>query len=236
MRPGRHQRAMGQVGEKDGEPSQTLYGKFATPQSVFAAKSEFVCAGASQCQSVPIYHMTPTMWDEAMNADIVTQMRKEEADLSRKLQAVRAFLSAYGEGPIESRGVMPNAPAAIGGPREKVPLSGFTEQTRKSVLLSMQAMTVSPGLVKTRDLVSFIEAMGHQVSGANKVNALGALLSRSADVVGHGKSGWSLADPDSAREIVAEFSRNENGAAKAAPDAGGAATPSPDGTDQYQGL
>lgn len=46
--------------------------------------------------------------------------------------------------------------------------------------------------------------MGVVITGQNKVNALGALLSRSVDIVSHGKAGWSLADYEKAVRIVAE--------------------------------
>jgi len=147
-----------------------------------------------------------------MNADIVKQMRLEEADLARKLQAVRDFLRAYGERPAEptSSPPEPPKPASDGGSREKVDITSFTEQTRRSVLYAMQAMTVSPDLVKTRDLVSFVEAMGHTISGTNKINALGALLARSEDVVGHGKSGWALADREKALVMIQKYLPKEN--------------------------
>ncbi|MGB3166319.1 MAG: hypothetical protein WBA68_06015, partial [Alteraurantiacibacter sp.] len=145
-----------------------------------------------------------------VNADIVKQMRQEEADLVRKLEAVRVFLSAYGEAPSDS-GATPQANRAKsdGSSREKVEITSFTEQTRTSVVLAMQALAMNPKLMKTRELVDFIEAMGHEISGKNKVNALGALLARSADIVGHGKSGWSLEDRDNAIEIVKKYSPKE---------------------------
>lgn len=142
-----------------------------------------------------------------MNADIVKQMRAEEADLVRKLQAVRDFLAAYGEAPNDSGGSAqtPRSQSASSQPREKVDITSFTEQTRRSVVLSMMAMEASPGLVRTRELVQFIENMGHKVTGKNPVNALGALLARSEDVEGHGKSGWALADRARARQIIEEY-------------------------------
>ncbi len=145
-----------------------------------------------------------------MNADIVKQMRQEEADLVRKLHAVRDFLAAYGEAPIE-KGTPQHA--ATQKPdrstREKVEITSFTEQTRTSVVLAMQAMAMSPGLTRLCELVEFIEAMGHEISGKNPVNALGALLARSADIVGHGKSGWSLADRENALAIVQKYAPKE---------------------------
>lgn len=144
-----------------------------------------------------------------MDADIVKRMRAEEADLVRKLQAVRDFLSAYGEAPREpvtSR----VAASAESGARPKVGIDSFTAQTRLSVVLAMKALMSTNGLMKTSELVQAIEAMGHTVNGDNKVNALGALLSRSVDLIGHGKSGWELADRERALEIVSHYAPKEN--------------------------
>lgn len=140
-----------------------------------------------------------------VNADIVAQMRREEADLNRKLKAVRDFLAAYGEGPQESPVAVRPRAASIPPVREKVEITSFTEQTRTSVVLAMQCMAVDGRLKKTRELVQFIQAMGHKVSGNNPVNALGALLARSIDVEGHGKSGWSLVDRDKALAIIRQY-------------------------------
>lgn len=172
-----------------------------------------------------------------MEADIVKRMRDEEADLVRKLRAVRDFLAAYGEAP-KGDAAAPAAPAAAArreGPRDKVEITSFTPQTRKSVVLAMQAMTTRNTLAKTRELVEFIESMGHEISGVNKVNALGALLSRSVDIVGHGKAGWSLADREKAVAIVNQYTRDENeapagdtgGASEADGEGGSAPDPSP---------
>lgn len=146
-----------------------------------------------------------------MNADIVKQMREEEADLVRKLQAVRDFLHAYGEAPsdVGVTGTSGRAKSASGS-REKVEITSFTEQTRTSVVLAMMCMAADGKLKKTRELVEFIEAMGHEVSGKNPVNALGALLARSADIEGHGKSGWSLVDREKAVELIRQYGPEEN--------------------------
>jgi len=83
----------------------------------------------------------------------------------------------------------------------------------------MQAMAANGTLTKTRDLVTFIEAAGHDISGENKVNALGALLARSADIVGHGKSGWELADREKALAIINRYLvPKENEASPAQPE------------------
>lgn len=146
-----------------------------------------------------------------MNANIVEQMRQEEADLLRKLQAVRVFLSAYGEAPSDSAPPAPHSSARPNsGSREKVDITSFTEQTRRSVLLSLEAMVHSAGLMKTKDLVDYVEKRGHEVSGKNKVNSLGALLARSEDVEGHGKSGWTVADRERALQILQQYEYKVN--------------------------
>lgn len=141
-----------------------------------------------------------------MNASIVKQMRDEEADLVRKLKAVRDFLAAYGEVPqgaeTERKSESTQRSQA---PREKVDITGYGDYHRKSVALAMMCMTAEPGPVKTRELVQFIEAMGHEITGKDKINALGALLSRSSDIQSHGKRGWTLLDREKGLQIANEY-------------------------------
>lgn len=168
-----------------------------------------------------------------MDADIVKRMRDEEADLSRKLQAVRDFLSVYGESPQvpASRPVVGSRSES--GARPKVEIDAFTKQTRTSVVLALQALTTTTSLMKTSELVRIIEAQGYTINGDNKINALGALLSRSADVIGHGKSGWELADREKALQIVSSYAPKRNEALPATPesaseaDGEGGGTPAP---------
>lgn len=145
-----------------------------------------------------------------MNADIVKQMRSEEADLLRKLKAVRDFLAAYVEAPNDTfADAQPIRVKTSNGSREKVDITSFTEQTRRSVLLSLEAMVRDSGLKKTKELVDYIEKHGHEVSGKNKVNSLGALLARSVDVEGRGKSGWTVANRDQALQILQKYAPKE---------------------------
>lgn len=140
-----------------------------------------------------------------MNADIVNQMRAEEADLVRKLEAVRTFLSAYGEAPKGANGSGTSPKDSRSSARSKsVPITSYQADTRTSVALALMLMANNDGLVKTADLVNGIEAMGHEIGGANKVNSLGALLARSEDVEGHGKSGWTVFDREHAMELARE--------------------------------
>tara|TARA_B100001179_G_scaffold174871_1_gene130179 strand:- start:851 stop:1420 length:570 start_codon:yes stop_codon:yes gene_type:complete len=142
-----------------------------------------------------------------MNADIVKQMRAEEADLLRKLEAVRTFLAAYGEAPKGDTSTEGAASKATRSPTrsKSVPITSYQADTRTSVALALMFMATSHGLVKTADLVRAIEAMGHEIGGSNKVNALGALLSRSEDVEGHGKRGWTVYDRENALALARKY-------------------------------
>lgn len=177
-----------------------------------------------------------------MDHDIITRMRIEEADLSRKLKAVRDLLAAYGQ---EVGTANVNLPAAAvtpsAGParahatssREKVGIDGFGSYGRRIVATSMMAILMSTGPVKTREIVEFLESMDVAITGENKVNAVGALLSRSSDIVSHGKGGWTVADDAQARDIVSEHAFKENEAPVAdAADASETAPHAQDGRPQ----
>lgn len=167
-----------------------------------------------------------------MDRDVINQMRAEEANLSRKLKAVRDLLAAYGEdvgtptynvpASIFTNSVPARTGATVG--REKVGIEGFGKYGRVIVATSMQAMLMSLDPVKTREIVDFLEAMKIQITGENKVNAVGALLSRSADIISHGKGGWSVADDARAREVVGEYAHKENEAPSETADASDAAS------------
>jgi hypothetical protein len=160
-------------------------------------------------------------------------MRAEEADLAKKLEAVRAFLAAYeGEsGSTRSAKAAPKSGKSEG--RRQVEIDGFGAYGRTVVAEAMRMLMASNHPIKTSQLVAPIEAMGVEISGQNKINALGALLARSVDITSHGKAGWSLADREKAAKIVAEhgFARpkeNEpNSEDAAGSDAAGWGAPTP---------
>lgn len=147
-----------------------------------------------------------------MNRDIIAGMRTEEAALLRKLKAVRELLAVYGEAEAskEERVDSTDRAAPTRRAREKVEITAFSDQTRKSVVLAMLAMSTAPRLMKTRELVDFVSNMKHEISGENKINALGALLARSLDIESHGKSGWSLANREKARAIIHQYGPKQN--------------------------
>ncbi|WP_338426409.1 hypothetical protein [Sphingopyxis kveilinensis] len=141
-----------------------------------------------------------------MDAEIINRMREEEAALMEKLRAVRNVLIAYGERPLDPSAAPKSAPAKAAPAREKVEITGYGAYHRKSVALAMMAMGTSAGPVKSRQLVQFIEAMGHEITGKDKINALGALLSRSVDIQSHGKVGWTLIDREKGIQIAHQYS------------------------------
>lgn len=180
-----------------------------------------------------------------MDGDIIAQMRKEEADLSRKLKAVRDFLAAYNvpasneAAPAPATAAGPNAAAKAGSAqREKVNIDGFTAYGRGVVATAMQLMLTQAGPVKTRQAVEFMQGLGMELTGQDPVNAVGALLYRSADLVSHGKKGWTIADEAVAREIVGKYAHKENEAPSETADASDAAseggpTPAPAWTNPF---
>lgn len=125
--------------------------------------------------------------------DIVAQMKAEEADLVRKLEAVRQFLAAYGEKPAPT-------PTARAAPANK-PARNLTDRMDKfgsygkGVIEAAAKMLPEDGgePMPTRELVDRLEFIGVEIRGQNKVNALSALLARSTQIKGYGRAGWTLA-------------------------------------------
>jgi hypothetical protein len=150
-----------------------------------------------------------------MEIEIVQRIRKEEADLMRKLKAVRDLLAAYGE-PVD--GFHRPAPEPVvqrehraPSAREKVGIEGFGDYGRTIISHAMQAMLTTNHPMKTRRLVEFLAAKKIEITGENKINAVGALLSRSSDITSHGKAGWTLANRETALKIVGAYAHNANG-------------------------
>lgn len=141
--------------------------------------------------------------------DIVQRMRAEEADLLRKLEAVRLFLGAYGETPkttLQPAWTSTSKQTVKNGPKSTRPslasrADKFGTYGQAMVDLSI-ALLPNPddGPMLTRDLLAKFEAQGVEVRGQNKVNALSALLARSTKIAGHGRAGWTRAEARTADE------------------------------------
>jgi hypothetical protein len=146
--------------------------------------------------------------------DIVARMREEEADLARKLAAVRQFLAAYDSNTDDGGAAAGTNRYEEVKKREtqrgKVGIDGYGEYGRQIVAIAMMAMIDTAEPVRTRKIVEYLDAAGVHITGENKINAVGALLSRSNDIVSHGKRGWTLADESTARSIIQHYALNEN--------------------------
>lgn len=152
-----------------------------------------------------------------MDGEIISRMRDEESALLRKLAAVRDLLAAYGETAasetariVAARGDTLNSTRRTSPSREKVGIEGFGEYGRRIVATAIYGMLFQTEPMKTRKIVEFLEGLKIDISGENKVNAVGALLGRSTDIVSHGKGGWTVADEARAKEIVSKYAHKEN--------------------------
>ena len=154
-----------------------------------------------------------------MNDDIMARMIAEKSAIqqrmagdARKLEAVDRFIEAY----------QPSAKAALRSSTAPRPARSFVDRIDKFGSYGkaiIDAVTkLLPGLdgnpVPTRDLVAALETRGVDIRGENKVNALSALLARSSQIKGHGRSGWTLAgdQPSASDERIPgdDKAQNEN--------------------------
>ena len=136
-----------------------------------------------------------------MDRSIIAQLKAEEADLERKLKAVRQVLAVYGAAPATPAGASSSSPPtpsptrAATGKRERVGLDRFSEYGRAVVEAAIQVILHdgSGRPIPTRELLESIQQRGIEVRGEDKTNALSALLARSVDVRPNGRRGWTLA-------------------------------------------
>jgi hypothetical protein len=149
-----------------------------------------------------------------MDRPVIEQLKTEEADLLRKLEAVRGVLRAYGALTPDGDGkpaAVPHVPTAnipalkSEGGRERVGLDRFSEYGRQIVQAAIDAIKGDGGSapIRTKLLVEMIEAQGLTIRGEDKGNALSALLARSIDVRSNGRRGWTLCSsfgPDAVQE------------------------------------
>lgn len=149
-----------------------------------------------------------------MEHDIIERMRREEAELVRKLEAVRALLNAYGATAADRVGIGDSVHAEVrkrsgesearkSRTREKMPLDRFSAYGRSVVEAALAECAKHPGSpIATRDMLTLIEQRGIEVRGEDKVNAVSALLARSSDLKPNGRRGWTLASPDDFTELL----------------------------------
>jgi hypothetical protein len=134
----------------------------------------------------------------------------EEAELERKLAAVRAVKAAYGIGVAAATGAAAarSNTTGVGAParpprRMADRMDKFGAYGQGIIDVALQFLPgESDGPMPTRDLVSKLERYGTEVRGENKVNALSALLARSSKIKGHGRAGWTLVGERAVQPII----------------------------------
>lgn len=172
-----------------------------------------------------------------MDAEIIDRMRREEAELTRKLEAVRGLLRAYGATPFvsqtEQQSGSKTREATSGGNanrgREKMPLERFSEYGQSVVKAAIKECARQLGKpISSRNMVDLVEKQGIEVSGQDKINALSALLARSIDLETNGRKGWTLSEEyrerqdREIREMFEDEPRKENAPQNGLPDILGA--------------
>lgn len=133
-------------------------------------------------------------------SDFAAQLLAEEADLERKLIAVRQMKAAYGIAtqspnvtitPAGSELVKVMARRAVSDRMDKFGTYGQNIIDHALMLLPGEDAKPMP----TRALVEMFETLSIEINGENKVNALSALLARSSKIKGYGRAGWTRRGP-----------------------------------------
>jgi hypothetical protein len=136
-----------------------------------------------------------------MTPEIIAQLKAEQADLRCKLAALDAVIGAYGQPPGRPHEPKPEAKYAMAdarpsATREQMPLERFSSYGQSVIRAAMMVVNPFDGPpTPTKDLVELIESRGQEIRGTDKPNALSSLLARSADLINHGRRGWTLARP-----------------------------------------
>lgn len=180
-----------------------------------------------------------------MDEAVISAMRAEEAALKAKLSAVRAFLQLYA--PSDRMAVVRDSQPAFIGPVSPLefarPENTVTSETilrKRPNEYAENIRGIATGLIRqsldpvpTRAIVQELERRGIEIRGQDKISAVSALLSRSDAFKNVDRQGWMLVEP---AFVDGGDSPKENGAAEAAPDAGGVAAPSSDDRPEHQAL
>lgn len=129
-----------------------------------------------------------------MDDDFIARLDAEEAALEAKLAAVRHMKAVYGAAPRSgnlSPSVRSSTPRATRSQADR--LDKFGSYGQQVIDAAMEILPGEDGTpMATRVVLEKLEFRGVEVRGANKINALSALLARSTKIKGHGRSGWTL--------------------------------------------
>lgn len=157
-----------------------------------------------QTLTVPVMGYADCVGCQHMDNYIIDRMRREEAELSRKLEAVRAVLSAYGVSAATDRlDVKDEATAeVVKGKRssersaaEKLPIERFSLYGQNIVKAALEECLSRMGSpISSRDMVQLLKMRGIEVQGKDPANALSSLLARASVLKPNGRRGWTVAD------------------------------------------
>jgi hypothetical protein len=118
-------------------------------------------------------------------------LRQEEAELSRKLDAVRGVIAVYA--PAEALKPMSatQVSSALVDRAVRASKDTYSSDVREIAADVIRNAAVRP--VPTKRIVEAVKARGVAIRGQNELNAVSALLSRSPAFVSNGRIGWTLA-------------------------------------------
>jgi hypothetical protein len=139
--------------------------------------------------------------------DVYTKAQAELSEIDSKIaalqqrrDALRKFVdlgNALFEAPMslmERAYALRKPDATADAPIGALGMLAARERTAKArILAACTALIESQGSTTTRDLVTALEAAGVEISGADKINTLSVMLSKSElFIAGDRKVGWSL--------------------------------------------
>lgn len=138
-------------------------------------------------------------------SDLLSTAEAELAEIERKLaemqplaqrrDQLRMFLSigrSLYAGPPGQSEPLPPMPAA---PTGRAPEAAFGGTVKARVVEAVAALLAANGPMRTRDILARLQAQGIEIGGANKVDTVSVILSRTKDRFKPDRTlGWSLVD------------------------------------------
>lgn len=160
-----------------------------------------------------------------MDASFLNALRSERDVLHKKICAIDALLSAYGDvfGIMKPNIAQPQVPQ----PRQQQSARAPSEKTLEIRRLVREFIAPNGDMpTPTRALVEHLRKNGIEVGGKNEVATLSATLSNGDGFRAIGRSGWVYSDHKEAESAFTEVG-NENGEPQGSPEVGaeGSSTP-----------
>jgi len=117
------------------------------------------------------------------------------------------------------------APAPTGAmPTHRPPTREMRAETKETIEASERFVKGRIEPVPTREIYHHVVSHGCHIGGANPINGLSAILSRSGKFLAHGRSGWTLASEPSAGRKADDDPPEPQGRLQVAPRSNGSLT------------